>query len=795
MDLSALPTPNLSVLVAEVSICDRKGKCISILVIYATSKSYLTIIDENDARLHGEEAVQIEESGSYEYEVVGYPSGAFLPKTDVIVPSSIGGDTLRGRLMPGLGCGLLIVPLHDFNGVVLGTAKLEVTTAKLRYRTEYRGMVDSIVRRSLDLLLDMQSSTMVHLAVSNNTNVTSIQQRIAFLRNLLENRTFHEAITYILSHPNQRLEQTYLVQDSRRAIRGSSALAAQIASRYPRVGVPIDHFLRQPRGARCEITSIPKTVTTKKSRVSINTPENKFVKHVLSTFSSTLRHAALVVRGRLEQAGTASQRRLLDDIGRLIGNLESVLGQPQFREITELTHLGLASPVLQRAHGYRYILQTWLQFQMASMLVWSASDGAFGAGRKDLAVLYEYWLYFELIDVVCRVFQITPPGSRELFEQHDNGIGLKLKSGTMLSVERTDSTGRKLCIEFAYNRTFSKTSGWRTAGSWTRAMRPDFTLSIWPASIHQDQAEALGLITHIHFDAKYRVDRAVDLFGSKDDDTSESDSGLIKGVPRRADLLKMHAYRDAIRRTEGAYVLYPGTDVETMAGYSEVLPGLGAFPIRPGVNGEAEGIERIAEFLQAVRDHVGNRASQRERVSYFQWHTHEHVEINNIKSQLLELTQSGGRATHPSDQIVLFVSIDNVNSCFIQDDKYVALRVDSELGKSHWRLDTRIATAEYIAVYSHNNHEDIVLWKIVDCPIVTSNVNMWLQAHSVTYGLERPGMWLIYEVIRSNIRISKKKKEMSISSRKIQEEYIMYNEHALITMPMSSALSGEVQLD
>ena len=795
MDLSVLLRPNLSELIAEIPITDQRGERIAVLVIYVTSKSSLKIINENDARIHGEEPVQIEEGGSYEYEVVGSPSGAFLPKTDVVIPSSIAGEKLRGQLTPGLGCGLLVVALHDWNGDVLGTAKLEVTTAKLRYRTEYRGMVDSIVRRSLDLLLDMQSSTMVRLTVSGNTSVASIQQRIAFLRNLLENRTFHEAITYVLSHPNQRLEHRHLVQDSRRALRGSPAVGKQLASRYPRVGVPVGHFLRQQSGTRYVITSIPKTIITKKPIISINTPENKFIKHALNTFSSTLRHAALVVRGRSEQAGTASQGRLLDEIGRLSRKVESVLGHPQFREITELTHLGLASPVLQRAHGYRFILQTWLQFQMASMLVWSASDRAFGAGRKDLALLYEYWLYFELLHVVCRVFQINPPDSRELFEQRDNGIGLKLKSGTMLSVERTDSMGRKLCIEFAYNRTFSKTSGWRTAGSWTRAMRPDFTLSIWPASMHQDQAEALGLITHIHFDAKYRVDRAVDLFGSKDDDPSESDPGSIKGAARRADLLKMHAYRDAIRRTEGAYVLYPGTDVETMAGYSEVLPGLGAFPIRPGVNGEPEGIERIADFLQAVRDHVGNRASQRERVSYFQWHTHEHLKENKIASQFLEITPSGGRATHPSDEIVLFVCVDNVNSCFIGNEHYVAIRVDGELGQNHWRLDTQITTAKYIALYSHNNDENIELWKIKNHPIITSNCNTWLQSHSIAIVSERPGIWLIYDVIKSNVTISRKKQDISINSTKIKEDYVVYGVPALITMPMSSALSGEVQLD
>ena len=41
----------------------------------------------------------------------------------------------------------------------------------------------------------------------------------------------------------------------------------------------------------------------------------------------------------------------------------------------------------------------------------------------------------------------------------------------------------------------------------------------------------------------------------------------------------MHAYKDAIRRTGGAYILYPGESEEwRKIGFHEVIPGLGAFP-------------------------------------------------------------------------------------------------------------------------------------------------------------------------------------------------------------------------
>ena len=89
-------------------------------------------------------------------------------------------------------------------------------------------------------------------------------------------------------------------------------------------------------------------------------------------------------------------------------------------------------------------------------------------------------------------------------------------------------------------------------------MRPDFTLSFWPDGYDLDEAESQELAVHIHFDAKYRVENIPELFGDEDDNLSEEKAQEKRGNYKRADLLKMHAYRDAIRRSEGAYILYPG---------------------------------------------------------------------------------------------------------------------------------------------------------------------------------------------------------------------------------------------
>jgi hypothetical protein len=144
-------------------------------------------------------------------------------------------------------------------------------------------------------------------------------------------------------------------------------------------------------------------------------------------------------------------------------------------------------------------------------------------------------------------------------------------------------------------------------------MRPDYTVSFWPEEFEVGEAEAQELAVHIHFDAKYRVDNITELFGKADEDLSEEKFQQRAGNYKRADLLKMHAYKDAIRRTGGAYILYPGTKEKELRGFHEIIPGLGAFAINPSE--ETIGLKNLSDFIDKVIDHLLDRASQRENLS------------------------------------------------------------------------------------------------------------------------------------------------------------------------------------
>ena len=138
-------------------------------------------------------------------------------------------------------------------------------------------------------------------------------------------------------------------------------------------------------------------------------------------------------------------------------------------------------------------------------------------------------------------------------------------------------------------------------------MRPDCSLRLRPDGLGRDIA-ADDLAVWLHFDAKYRVEFAAEQFAPPDerDGALAVEAEAVERLARskREDLLKMHAYRDAIRRSAGAYVIYPGDEQRTpFMEHHEVLPGLGAFPLRPGATGPV-GAAALDRFLADVLDHV-----------------------------------------------------------------------------------------------------------------------------------------------------------------------------------------------
>ena len=87
------------------------------------------------------------------------------------------------------------------------------------------------------------------------------------------------------------------------------------------------------------------------------------------------------------------------------------------------------------------------------------------------------------------------------------------------------------------------------------------------------------------FDAKFKVDWLSSAVPEVEDEQAEREVVVEErtGVFKRADLYKMHAYRDAIPDARSAWVLYPGTERRFFAHpESDGIEGVGALPLGTG---------------------------------------------------------------------------------------------------------------------------------------------------------------------------------------------------------------------
>lgn len=515
------------------------------------------------------------------------------------------------------------------------------------------------------------------------------------------------------------------VQDISRPFKVGREFARQVGTVAVRSRLPVDHPLRarHPR-----LTSLPAKVKVRRKADFLDTAENRFAKMVLAESRDFLAEVVTFLSRDPATSEGGANERLMREAGRLRGMLESLLGRGFFPDVSTPTVLPLGSPILQRKSGYRELLRFWLQFHAGAQLAWDGGREVYQGGARNVASLYEYWLFFQLEALFRAKFACADPLHALLIELDAGLPRLKLRRGVALKTPVggvwSKTAGRRLNAEFQFNRKFARRADRAEPGSWTRGMQPDFTISIWPAEFTAAEAEAKELMVHVHFDAKYRVEQARELLGDDAEDATfvgGIEAGQEPGTAAKyGDLLKMHAYRDAIRRTAGAYVLYPGNAAQgegncEFRGFHEILPGLGALAIRPRGFGSAEGIEVLSRFLDDLVEHLANRATARERVTY---HVAEAYELKDqpvpygaVQLPEADIYGRGYRALPPAEHVVVVAWYDSPQQLRWTREKGIAnVRLGRRAGT--WHVPPEMSSARHLMLRTHGGVVAPGLWRL-----------------------------------------------------------------------------------
>ncbi len=429
---------------------------------------------------------------------------------------------------------------------------------RLYYPDFYRALVDQIVEHSAALPFTFTAPT--YHTVEESAEPPSPLFIFHFFKNNREQ--LQEALETILGNPHRLLSEEEdfvplpLVTEVDADVLLSILGHPEHWARYEGQGLAVAERLKVS-GVRYA----PSKVWQRLKVHTFDTPENRFVKWFVRELAFW---TEAISRGEWPWGSIANEaRREFVDVR---GLLESALHDALFDEVGEMVYFPASSQVLLKRDGYRELLELYRLFNLARRPLFQRLAEAIDS--RDVATLYEYWCFFEL---VRRLEEMWGKARLEL----DFTAAEALREGKVKA--RFHGAKREL----VYNEGFGRAKG----RSYSVPLRPDFVL-------HENGKPTLV------FDAKFRFDpRSTP--AEEQEDTYERDvaRGDVERIVKRADIYKMHTYRDALQTVRAAVVLFPGSEgagefydrnkcekepIDLQDLIEKQWEGVGAIPLAPG---------------------------------------------------------------------------------------------------------------------------------------------------------------------------------------------------------------------
>lgn len=326
-----------------------------------------------------------------------------------------------------------------------------------------------------------------------------------------------------------------------------------------------------------------KRYRVEKKQLSVDTPENRFIKMAVNHSKRQL--VEFEQRLRLNNQAP-DQQRFSDDFLKELHNwqqpLHKVLNQSFLKEVGDYTGLNRESMVLQQKTGYSAVYRVWQELKFYLDVFSSQSS----ISMRSVAEIYEVWCFLCLKDILEQDlgFVMTPNHSAKL--ELNEFFEYQLKDGFAGAFKFTRADG--VTARLAHEPRFTKQG--QTIRSYLVSQEPDIVLEVTlPSSTEPDKAKRFIWL----FDAKYRIKTEQSRF---DDDNIDS----CDYVPDDA-INQMHRYRDALIRLSsiassdhpqqksrpvvGAFALYPGCfdQANSSNPYADAIAeiGIGAFALLP----------------------------------------------------------------------------------------------------------------------------------------------------------------------------------------------------------------------
>lgn len=420
---------------------------------------------------------------------------------------------------------------------------------------------------------------------------------------------FEQGLKVICAAPHSRLQPTV-----------ANIKAAKLKGRLP-------HKLAEKVKQDFANGQYDKRYAVEKKQLSVDTPENRFIKMAVSKSKRQLAE----FEQKLRQSNQAPERQRLSDafLNELHSwqqPLQKVLGQSFLKEVGAYTGLSRESLVLQQKTGYSAVYRVWQELKFYLDVLGNQSS----ISMKSVAEIYEVWCFLCLKQILEQDlgFELVENSATKLAPNDFFEYQLKDGFAGAFRFKRSDGVTARL----AHEPKFTKKG--QAIRSYLVNQEPDIVLEVTlPKSADLTKADSSEEKQFIWlFDAKYRIKTEKNRFDDSNEDIESKDY-----VPDDA-INQMHRYRDALIRLSeprfseprlpespsskiegqpakksrpvfGAFALYPGFFDQTTtpnpyaAAIEEV--GIGAFALLPSQTDPTQtkscysGHQWLLEFLQA----------------------------------------------------------------------------------------------------------------------------------------------------------------------------------------------------
>lgn len=414
---------------------------------------------------------------------------------------------------------------------------------------------------------------------------------------------FEQGLKVICAAPHSRLQPTV-----------ANIKAAKLKGRLP-------HKLAEQVKQDFANGQYDKRYAVEKKQLSVDTPENRFIKMAVSKSKRQLAE----FEQKLRQSNQAPERQRLSDsfLNELHSwqqPLQKVLGQSFLKEVGAYTGLNRESLVLQQKTGYSAVYRIWQELKFYL----DVFDYQSSISMKSVAEIYEVWCFLCLKQILEQDLGFTLIENAAAKLAQNDFFEFRLKDGFAgaFRFKRADGVTARL----AHEPKFTKKG--KSIRSYLVNQEPDIVLEVTlPKTANSDDEKQFIWL----FDAKYRIKTDKNRFDDSNEDIESTDY-----VPDDA-INQMHRYRDALIRLSeshsdlssnnisgqapkksrpvfGAFALYPGffDQTQTQNPYEPAIEevGIGAFALLPSQTEVGYcGHQWLLEFLQSQIGNAPNAQS------------------------------------------------------------------------------------------------------------------------------------------------------------------------------------------